>query len=144
MDCTMPGFPVLHHLLEFVIESVMLYNHLILCHPLLLLPSIFPRIRVFFSESAFCIRWPKYLSFSISISPSSEYSGSISFRMTGLISLLSQGLSRVFFNTTIQNHQFLGCSVFFWRRQWHPTSVLSPGKSHGWRSLVGCSPWGRE
>ena len=59
----------------------MLSNHLILCHPLLLLPSIFPRIRVFFSESVLCIRWPKYWSFSFSISPSNEYSGLISFRI---------------------------------------------------------------
>ena len=61
------------------IESVMPFNHLILCHPLLLLPSIFPSIRVFSDESALCIRWPKYWSFSFSISPSNEYSGLISF-----------------------------------------------------------------
>ena len=63
------------------IESVMPSNHLILCHPLLLLPSIFPSIRVFSKESAFCIRWPKYWSFSFSMSPSNEYSGLISFRI---------------------------------------------------------------
>ena len=63
------------------IESVMPSNHLILCHPLFLLPSIFPSIRVFSSESVLCIRWPKYWSFSFSISPSNEYSGLISFRM---------------------------------------------------------------
>ena len=63
------------------IESVMPSNHLILCHPLLLLPSIFPIIRVFTNESVFCIRWPKYWSFSFSISPFNEYSGLISFRM---------------------------------------------------------------
>ena len=62
-------------------ESVMPSNHLILCHPLLLLPSLFPSIRVFSSESALCIRWPKYWSFSLSISPSNEYSGLISFRI---------------------------------------------------------------
>ena len=62
-------------------ESVMPSNHLILCHPLLLLPSIFPSIRVFSNESVLCIRWPKYWSFSFSISPSNEYSGLISFRM---------------------------------------------------------------
>ena len=66
------------------IESVMLSNHLILCHPLLLLPSIFPSIRVFSNESVLCIRWPKYRSFSFSISPSSEYSGLISFRVDWL------------------------------------------------------------
>ena len=87
------------------IESVMPSNHLILCHPLLLLPSIFPSIRVFSSESALHIRWPKYWSFSFSISPSNEYSGLISFRIDGLI---SKGLSRVFSSTTIQKHQFFG------------------------------------
>ena len=66
------------------IESVMPSNHLILCHPLLLLPSVFPSIRVFSNESVLHIRWPKYWSFSLSISPSNEYSGLISFRMDGL------------------------------------------------------------
>ena len=65
------------------IESVMPSNHLILCHPFLLLPSIFPNIRVFSNKSALCIRWPKYWSFSFSISPSNKYSGLISFRMDG-------------------------------------------------------------
>ena len=95
MDWSMAGFPVLHYLPEFVQthvhESVMLFNHLILCHPLLLLPSIFPSIRVFFSESALCIRWPKYWSFSFSISPSNEYSGLISFRIDWLDPLAVQG-----------------------------------------------------
>ena len=90
------------------IESVMPSNPLILCHPLLLLPSIFPSIRVFSNESAPCIRWPKYWSFSFSISLSSDYSGLIPFRLTGLISLQSKGLSRVFSNTTVQKHQFFG------------------------------------
>ena len=73
------------------IESVMPSNHLILCHPLLLLPSIFPSIRVFSTESVLPIRWPKYWSFSFSISPSSEYSGLISFRMDWLDLLAVQG-----------------------------------------------------
>ena len=73
------------------IESVMLSNHLILCHPLLLLPSIFPSIRVFSNESGLCIRWPKYWSFSFRISPSNEYSGLISFRMGWLDLLAVQG-----------------------------------------------------
>ena len=73
------------------IESVMPTNHLILCRPLLLLPSIFPSIRVFFSESVLCIRWPKYWSFSFSISPSNEYSGLISFRTQWLDLLGVQG-----------------------------------------------------
>jgi len=73
------------------IESVMLFNHLILCHPLLLLPSIFPNIRVFSNKSVLCIRWPKYCSFSFSIRPSNECSGLISFRMDWLNLLAVQG-----------------------------------------------------
>ena len=73
------------------IESVIPSNHLILCHPLLLLPSIFPSIRVFSNESGFCIRWPKYWSFSFSINPSNEYSGLISFRMDWLDLLDTKG-----------------------------------------------------
>ena len=84
MDCSVPGSSVLHYLedlLKFMsIELVMLSNHLILCHPLLL-PSIFPSIRVISNESTLCIRWPKYWSFSFSNSPSNEYSGLISFRI---------------------------------------------------------------
>ena len=81
MDCSMPGFPVHHQLPQF--ESVMPSSYLILCHPLLLMPSIFPSIGVFSNESVLCIRWPKYWSFSFSISSSNEYSGLISFRMVG-------------------------------------------------------------
>ena len=88
------------------IEYVMPSNHLILCRPLLLLPSIFPNIRVFSNESVLHIRWPKYWSFSIS--PSNEYSRLISFRI-GWISLQSTGLSRVFSNTTVQNHLIFLC-----------------------------------
>ena len=112
------------------IESVMPSNHLILCHPLLLLPSIFPSIRVFSNELVLHIRWPKYWHFSFSISPSNEYSGPISFRIDWLDLLAVLGtlksllqhhsskpsilhhsaffvvLSRVFSNTTVQNHQF--------------------------------------
>ena len=89
------------------IESVMPSNHLILCYPLLLLPSILPSIRVFSNESTLRIRWPKYWSFSFSISPSNEYSGFRStLGLTGWISLQSKGLSRVFSKTTVQNHQF--------------------------------------
>ena len=89
-------------------ESVMPFNHLILCQPLLLLTSIFPSIRVFSSESVLPIRWTKYWSFSFSISPSNKYSGLISFRTDplGWISLQFKGLSRVFSNTTVQRHQF--------------------------------------
>ena len=92
-------------------ESMMPSNHLILCHPFLLLPSVFPRIRVFSNESVLHIRWLKYCSFSFSISPSSEYSGLISFRMDWLDLLAVQGLSRVFSNTTVQKHQFFSAQL---------------------------------
>ena len=88
------------------IELVMPSNHLILCRPLLLLPSIFPSIGAFPSESALCIRWPKYWSFSFNISHSSENPGLIYLEWTTWISLQSKGLSRVFSNTTVQKHQF--------------------------------------
>ena len=90
------------------IESVMPSSHLILCHPLLLLPPNPPSIKVFSSESTLHMRWPKYWSFSFSISPSSEYSGWFPLGLTGLISLLSKGFSTVFSNTTVQKHQFFG------------------------------------
>ena len=88
------------------IKSVMPSDHLILCHPLLLLPPIPPSIRVFSNESTVCMRWPKYWSFSFSISPSNEQPGQISFRMDWVDLLAVQGLSRVFSNTTVQKHQF--------------------------------------
>ena len=95
MDCSVPTFPVHHQLLSMLklmsIESVMPSNHLILCRPLLLLPSIFPSIRVFSNESALPIRWPKCWSFSFSISPSNEHPGLISFRMDWLDLLAVQG-----------------------------------------------------
>ena len=93
------------------IELVMPSNHLILCRPLLLLPSIFPSIRVFSNESALRIRWPKFWSFSFSISPSNEYSGLISFRMDWLDLLAVQVLIRVVSNTTVQKHQFFGTQL---------------------------------
>ena len=101
MDSKTPGFSVLEYHLEFPqimsIELVMLLNHLILCHLLFLLPSVFPSIRVFSNESALCIRQPKYWSFSFSSIPSNAYSGLISFRLTVLNSLQSslQGISQV-------------------------------------------------
>ena len=102
MDCSIPAFHVLHYLLELLkltsIESVMPSNHLILCRPLLLLPSILPSIWVFSSESALHIRLPKYWSFSFSISPSNNTQDRISLEWTGWISLQSKGLSRVFSN----------------------------------------------
>ena len=93
------------------IQSVIPSNHLILSHPLLLLPSVFPSIMVFSNESALLTRWPKYWSFSFSISPSNDYSGLISFRIDWLISLQSKGLSRVFSNITVQKHQFFGAQL---------------------------------
>ena len=93
------------------IESMMPSNHLILCRPLFLPPSIFPSIRVFSNESALRIRWPKYWSFSFNISPSNKYSGLISFRMDWLDLLVVQGLSRIFSNTTVQKHQFFGAQL---------------------------------
>ena len=176
------------------IESVMPSNHFILCHPLLLLPSIFPSIRVFPNESVLHIRWPKYWSFSFSISPSNEYSGLISFRIDWLDLLAVQVLQHHSSEASVLQHSaffmvqpshpymttgktialtrwtFVGkvVSLLFnmlsnfviaflprskrllisfvltrWRRQWHPTPVLLPGKPHGRGSLVGCSPWGR-
>ena len=96
MDYSTPALPVHHQLPEFtqthVQELVMPSNHLILCRPLLLLPSIFPSIRVFSNESVLCIRWPKYWSFSFSISPSNEYSEVISFRMDWLDRLAVEGI----------------------------------------------------
>ena len=115
------------------VESVMPSNHLILCSPLLLPPSIFPSIRVFSNESALHIRWPKYWSFSFSISPSNEYSRLISFRMD---SLQSKGFSRVFSNTTVQKHQFFGASFLY-----SPTltSIHDYWKNHSldWQTFVG-------
>ena len=88
------------------VESVMPSNHLVLCHPLLLLPSIFPSIRVFSNELALCIRWPNYWNFSVS--PSNAYSGLISFRIDWFGLLAAQGTLRVFSRTTIQKDYFFG------------------------------------
>ena len=96
------------------IKSMMPSNHLFLCCPLLLLPSILSSIRVFSSESVLCIRWPKYCSFSFSISPSNEYSELISFRMHYLISLKSKRLSRVSSNSKGQKHHFFGAQLSLW------------------------------
>ena len=107
-------FTISWSLLKFMsIQLVMPSNHLILCCPLLPLPSIFSSIRVFSNESALSIRWPKYWSFSFSISPSNKYSGLTSFRID-VISLLSKGLSRVFPSTTIQKHQFFRAHPSLW------------------------------
>ena len=96
------------------IESVMPSNHLILCRPLLLLPSIFPSIRVFSDESTFHMRWPKYWSFSFSISPSNEYSGIISFRMDWFDLLAVQGTLKSLLQHHCSKHQFFGSQLSFY------------------------------
>ena len=108
------SFTISQSLLKLMsIESVMPSNHLILCCPLLLLPSIFPSIRFFSNESALCITWPKYWSFSLSISPSNEYSGLISFRIDWFDLLAVQGTLK----SPLQHHSSKGpilwCSAFF-------------------------------
>ena len=124
MECSTPGFPVHHQsqsLLKLMsIELVMPSNHLILCHPLLLLPSFFPSIRVFSDESVLHIRWPKYWSFSFSISPFNEYSGLLSFRIDWLDLLAVQGT----FKGLLQHHSskasIFRCSAFFIVQLSHP------------------------
>ena len=107
--CPCPPITNIRSLLKLTsITSVMPSNHLILCHLLFLLPSIFLSIKVFSIESVLCIRWTKYWSFSFSISPSNEYLGLIPLGLHGLISLQSKGHSRVFSNTTVQKHQLFG------------------------------------
>ena len=93
------------------IESVMPSNHLILCHPLLLLPSIFPSIRVFSNQSGLCIRWPKYWTLSFSISPSNAYSGLISFRMDWLDLLAVQETLKSLLQHHSSKHQFFGTQL---------------------------------
>ena len=95
------------------IELVMLSNHLTLCCPLLLLPSIFPNIRVFSSNLALCIRWPKYWSFNFSVGPSNDYSGFISFRIDGFDLLAVQGTLKSFFQYHSLKASVLWCSAFF-------------------------------
>ena len=109
------------------IESVMPSNHLILCHPLLLLPLIFPGIRVFSNESVLCIRWPKYWSFSFSISPFSEYSGLISFRMDWLNLLAVQGTLKSLLQHYSPKASILWCTAFFIVQLSHP--YMTTGKS---------------
>ena len=102
------------------IKSVMPSNHLILCRPLLLLPSIFPSVRVFSNESVLRIRWPKYWSFSLNISPSNEYSGLISFRMDWLDLLAVQGALKSFLQHHSSKASILQCSAFFMVQLSHP------------------------
>ena len=122
MDCSIPGFLVHHQLLELAqthIELVKPSNHFILCHPLLL-PSIFPSIRVFSSESVLCIRWPVYWSFSFNISPSSEYSGLTSFRMDWLDLLAVQGTLKSLLQHHSSKTSILLLSAFFRVQHSHP------------------------
>ena len=127
----MPGLPVHHQLWSLLklisIESVMPSNHLILCHPFLLLPSIFPSIRVFSNESALHIRWPKYWSFSFSISPSNEYSGLISFRMDWLDLLAAQGTLKSLLQYHSSKASVLQHSAFFIVQLSHP--YMTTGKT---------------
>ena len=117
MDCSTPGFPV-HHQIQILIklmsiESVMPSNNLIFCHSLLLLPSIFPSIRVFSNESVLHIRWPKYWSFSFSISPSNEYSRLISFRID-CFDLAVQGTLKSFLQHQSSKASFIGAQLSLW------------------------------
>ena len=109
------------------IELVMPYNHLILCQPLPFLPSIFPSIRVFSKESALPIRWPKYWSFSFSISPSNEHSGLISFRMDWLDLLAVQGTRKNLYQYHNSKASILWCSAFFIAQLSHP--YMTTGKT---------------
>ena len=131
MDCSMPGFPVHDQLLELVklmsVESVMPSNHLILCHPLLLLSSIFPSIRVFSHESVLHIRWSKDWSFSSSISSSNEYSGLISFRMDWLDLLAVQGTLKSLLHHHSSKASVLQHSAYFMVQLSHP--YMTTGKT---------------
>ena len=124
MECSTPGLPDHHQLPEFtqtnVIESVMPSNHVILCNPLLLPPSVFPSIRVFSNESVLCIRWTKYWSFSFSISPSNEYPGLISFKMDWLDLLAVQGTRKSLLQHHSSKASILRHSAFFTVQLSHP------------------------
>ena len=123
MDCSRPDFSVLHYLqslLKFLpVELMVLSNHLILCHPLLLLPSTFPSIRVFPNESALHIRWPKYWSFSFTICPSNEYSELISFRIDWFDLLAVQGILK-----SLRQHHSLKASIPHYCPNPHCSSLL--------------------
>ena len=133
MNRSMPGLPVHHQLPEFtqthVHLSVMPSSHLILCRPLLLLPLIPPSIRVFSNESTLHMRWPKYWSFSFSISPSNEYPGLISFRMDWLDLLAVQGTLKSLLQHHSSKASTLQCSAFFIVQLSHP--YMTTGKTIG-------------
>ena len=122
------SFPVSWSLLKLMsTEEMMPSNHLILCLPLILLPSVFPSIRVFSSESILCIRWPKYWSLSFSISPSNEYSGLISFRMDWLDLLAVQGTLKSLLKHHSSKAPIAGHSAFFMVQVSHP--YMTTGKT---------------
>ena len=124
MDCSIPGFlpiTISWSLLKFMcIESLMPSNHLILCHSLLLLPSIFPSVSVFSNESALCIRWPKYWTFSFSLSPFNEYSGLISFRIDWFDLLAIKGTLKHLLQHHSLKASFLQHAAFFIVQLSHP------------------------
>ena len=127
MDCSKPGLPVHHQLRSLLkltpIESAMPSYHLILCCPLLLLPSIFPSIRIFSNESVLHIRWPKDWSFSFSFSPSNEHPGLASFRMDWLDLLAVQGTLKSLLQHHSSKASILWCSAFLIVQLSHPTHV---------------------
>ena len=128
MNCSMPGFPVLHYLPEFAQTHVHWVGDAIqLSHPILLLPSMFPSMRVISNEPALCIRWPKYWSFSFSTSPSNEYSVLISFKIEWLDLPAAQGTLK----SLLQHHSLKGtvlqCSAFFMAQLLHP--YMTTGKT---------------
>ena len=127
MDCSMPGLPVHHQLLELTQTCAHLVSDAILCCPFLLSPSVFPSIRVFSEESVLRIRWPKYWSFSFSISPSNEYSGLISFRIDWLDLLTIQRTLKSLLQHHSSKASILRCSAFFMVLLSHP--YMSTGKT---------------
>ena len=140
LGCSTLGSPVLHYLPEFAqthvhgVDDAIQPSHL--QSPPSLLPSIFSSIRVFSNESVLRIRWPKYWSFSFSVSLSNEYSGLISFRVYCQISLQSKGLSRVFSNTMVQKHQFFSAQISLWSNTY--TSIHNYWKNHSFDYMDLC------
>ena len=137
MDCGTPGFSSRNLLKLTSIESVMPSNHLILCHPLLLLPSIFPSIRVFSNKSILHIRWPKYWSFSFSINPSNEYSGLISFRIDWYGLLAVQGILKSLLQHHSSKASILSCSAFLIVQLSHPYMITGKTIALTRRTFVG-------
>ena len=140
MNRSTPGLPVHHKLPEFTqtsIELVMPPNHLILCRPLLFLPSVFPNIRVFSNKSALCIRWPKYWSFSFYISPSNGHPGLISFRMDWLDLLAVQGTLKSLLQDRSSKASILRPSAFFIVQLSHPYMTTGKTIALTRRTLVG-------